>query len=221
MPCIRHQGQPERRPMTQRKLRPRTRIQREKTEQILAAALDVFAASGFAGGSINTIAKAAGVSTPNLLYYFKSKEEIRRELLERTLQLWMAPLSLLNPNGDPIDEICAYISRKLEISKNFPKESKLFAYEMLSGLEESRKQIFEALKVLYYAKIAVIEDWMKSGQINAVSPQHLIFSIWATTQHYSDFDTQIEELWPESSDARYASAEKFLTEMYRRLLTPR
>lgn len=205
--------------MTQRKARPRTRIQREKTELILAAALDVFAESGFAGGSVNVIAKAAGISTSHLLYYFPNKEEIRRALLERTLQLWMSPLGLMNPNGDPIEEIILYIRRKLEISRNFPKESKLFAYEMLSGLPQSREQIFEALKALYDAKITAIEDWMKAGKINTVSAQHLIFSIWATTQHYADFDTQIEELMPERPEIRYAEAEQFLIEMYRRLLS--
>lgn len=204
--------------MTERKARPRTRIQREKTELILAAALDVFAESGFAGGSVNVIAKAAGISTSHLLYYFPNKEAIRRALLERTLQLWMSPLGLMNPNGDPIEEICLYIRRKLEISRNFPKESKLFAHEMLSGLPASREQIFEALKTLYDAKITVIEDWMKAGRINSVSAQHLIFSIWATTQHYADFDTQIEELMPERPEVRYAEAEEFLIEMYRRLL---
>lgn len=200
--------------------RPRTRIQREKTEQILAAALDVFASHGFSGGSINAIAKAAGLTTPNLLYYFKSKDDIRRELMERTLQLWIAPLSMLNPNGDPVQEICLYIRRKLEISQSFPKESKLFAYEILNGIPGSREQVFRALKTVYHTKIAVIEDWMKAGRINAVSPQHLFFSIWATTQHYADFEAQIEELSPEKLDNRFAEAEEFLTDMYRRLLTP-
>ena len=27
--------------------------------------------------------------------------------------------------------------------------------------------------------------------IDAVLPDHLIFSIWATTQHYADFDVQV------------------------------
>lgn len=200
--------------------RRKTRIQREKTEQILASALDVFAAHGFSGGSINAIAKAAGLTTPNLLYYFKSKDDIRRELMERTLQLWTAPLSMLNPHGDPVEEICLYIGRKLEISRKFPKESKLFVYEILNGLPQSREQIFGALKAVYHNKIGVIEDWMRSGRINAVSARHLIFSIWATTQHYADFETQIDELAPEDPDSRFAEAEAFLTGMYRRLLTP-
>ncbi len=45
-----------------------TRIQREKTEAILAAALDVFSSHGFRGATLDQIAEAAGLSKPNLLY---------------------------------------------------------------------------------------------------------------------------------------------------------
>ena len=46
-----------------------TRIQQEKRERILEAALDVFSAHGFRGATIDQIAEAAGMSKPNLLYY--------------------------------------------------------------------------------------------------------------------------------------------------------
>ncbi|WP_264213337.1 TetR family transcriptional regulator C-terminal domain-containing protein [Leisingera thetidis] len=199
--------------------KPKTRIQRQKTEQILAAALEVFAQHGSSGASINLIAKTAGLTTPNLLYYFESKDAIRRELLGRTLQLWMAPLNMLSPHGDPIEEICQYIRRKLEISQNFPKESKFFANEILSGLPRSRSEIFGPLKELYNAKIMVLEDWMRDGRMAAVDPHHLLFSIWATTQHYADFDVQIEEIAPGKAQDRFAEAEVFLFEMYKKLLT--
>ena len=68
--------------MTRAASRPRpTRIQREKTEAILAAALDVFATHGFRGATLDQIAEAAGLSKPNLLYWFASKEEVHRMLL--------------------------------------------------------------------------------------------------------------------------------------------
>ncbi|SDF39007.1 TetR family transcriptional regulator C-terminal domain-containing protein [Limimaricola pyoseonensis] len=198
--------------------KPKTRIQRKNTEQILGAALEVFAQHGSSGASINMIAKTAGLTTPNLLYYFESKDAIRRELLSRTLQLWMSPLNMLSPNGEPVEEICQYIRRKLDISKNFPKESKFFANEILSGLPQSRSEIFEPLKELYNAKIAVLENWIAEGRIAPVDPHHLLYSIWATTQHYADFDVQIEEIAPEKSKDRFAEAEAFLIEMYRKLL---
>lgn len=199
--------------------KPKTKIQRQKTEQIMAAALEVFARHGSSGASINLIAKTAGLTTPNLLYYFESKDAIRQELLGRTLQLWMAPLSMLSPRGEPIDEICEYIRRKLEVSRNFPRESKFFANELLSGQPQNRSEIFGPLKDLYNAKILMLEDWMQEGKIATVDPHHLLFSIWATTQHYADFDVQIEEIAPAKAEDRYAEAEVFLLEMYKKLLT--
>ena len=82
--------------------RRRTRIQEENERKILAAALDVFSDKGFRGASLDDIAAAAGMSKPNMLYYFKGKEEIHLTLLSRLLENWLAPLQTLNPDGDPL-----------------------------------------------------------------------------------------------------------------------
>ena len=47
------------------------------------------------------------------------------------------------------------------------------------------------LKPLVDEKAAVIRGWIRNGRIARVDPWHLIFSIWATTQHYADFDVQV------------------------------
>ena len=70
----------------------RTRIQQEKRELILEAALEVFSTNGFRGSTIDQIAEAAGMSKPNLLYYFRTKEAIYRTLLESMLFTWLEPL---------------------------------------------------------------------------------------------------------------------------------
>jgi len=48
------------------------------------------------------------------------------------------------------------------------------------------------LKALVDDKSAIIGSWIEQGKLAAVDPQHLIFMIWATTQHYADFATQVE-----------------------------
>ena len=107
-----------------------TRIQAEKRELILEAALDVFSAHGFRGATIDQIADAAGMSKPNLLYYFKSKEDIHTTLIERLLETWLAPLHEIDDIGDPMTELRAYIRRKLEMARDYPRESRLFANEI-------------------------------------------------------------------------------------------
>jgi TetR/AcrR family transcriptional regulator len=168
-----------------------TRIQLEKRRVILDAALDVFSAHGFRGATVDRIAERAGMSKPNLLYYFASKQAIYVAALEDTLQEWLQPLANLDPAGDPIAEIGHYINAKLEMSRTRPEASKLFANEILHGAPAIRGFLGGPLKALVDDKAAVIAGWIDAGRLNAVDPYHLIFMIWAVTQHYADFEVQI------------------------------
>lgn len=171
--------------------RRRTRIQEENEEKILDAALEVFATWGYRGATVDQIAALAGMTKPNLLYYFRRKEDIYLAVLERTHEMWLEPLEHLDPAGDPATEIAAYIGRKLEMSRDNPKASRLFAMEILQGAPVLGATLTGRLKTLVDQKAAVIRGWSDAGRIAPVDPHHLIFMIWATTQHYADFDTQI------------------------------
>jgi TetR/AcrR family transcriptional regulator len=72
--------------------KPPTRIQQRNRAAILSAGLDIFSQFGFRGATLDQIADAAGLSKPNLLYYFPSKEAIHTALLERLLETWLDPL---------------------------------------------------------------------------------------------------------------------------------
>lgn len=203
--------------------RPVTRIQREKQEVILEAALDVFSQFGFRGSTIDQIADAAGMSKPNLLYYFKSKEDIHAPILARILETWLEPLRELNPDGDPLPEIQSYIRRKLEMSRDFPRESRLFANEMLRGAPGFHQVLHTELKELVDEKAKVIKGWMAQGKIAKADPHHLIFSIWATTQHYADFDIQVRAVLGKerSGEGRFEDAARFLDQLYLHGLHPK
>jgi TetR/AcrR family transcriptional regulator len=198
------------------KARPRTRIQREKQDVILDAALDVFSLHGFRGATIDQIAEAAGMSKPNLLYYFSSKEEIHRRLLEDMLDLWLDPLREFDAGGDPVSELRSYIRRKLEMARDFPRQSRLFANEMLQGAPHAIDVLEGELKALVDDKARVIECWMHEGKIVRTDPYHLIFSIWATTQHYADFDVQVRAvLGPaRGGEGRFEDAARYLENLF-------
>jgi len=197
-----------------------TRIQREKTGQILEAALEVFSTYGFRGSTIDQIASQAGLSKPNLLYYFDSKEAIHARLLERLLENWLDPLKTLDPDGDPVEEILDYVLRKLEMARDYPRESRLFANEILQGAPRIMDQISGPLKTLVDEKAGVIAAWSKAGRLAPVDPYHLIFSIWATTQHYADFDTQVRVILGARDETRFDDATVYLKEMFTKLLRP-
>lgn len=197
---------------------PRTRIQTRNREAILAAGLTVFSALGFRGATLDEIAKDAGLSKPNLLYYFPSKEAIYTALLEGLLDTWLDPLRALNPDGAALDELLAYVGRKLSLSRDYPRESRLFANEILQGAPQIGEVLATDLKALVDARAAVIQGWVNAKQIAPVDPHHLIFSIWSLTQHYADFDVQVRAVL--GQDDPFPGAEAHLDQMFRRILTP-
>ncbi|MSU92255.1 HTH-type transcriptional regulator RutR [Rhodobacteraceae bacterium 2CG4] len=197
-----------------------TRIQRQKTRAILDAALEVFSQHGFRGATLDQIADAAGLSKPNLLYYFEGKEAIHRTLLHRLLDTWLDPLRQLDPAGEPLREIRAYLLRKLEMSRDYPRESRLFANEMLQGAPRISDEIQGELKALVDEKAQVIRGWVEAGRLAPVDPYHLIFSIWATTQHYADFEVQVRGILGAGADGHFHDAARFLTQLYTGGLKP-
>lgn len=193
-----------------------TRIQREKRELILEAALEVFSTHGFRGSTIDQIAEAAGMSKPNLLYYFKNKEEIFATLIKRLLEVWLAPLREMDADGDPATEIRSYIRRKIEMSRDFPRESRLFANEILQGAPRILPILETELKELVDEKAEVMRGWMRAGKLKRMDPHHFIFAIWSTTQHYADFDVQVRAvLGPDKGgEGRFEDAARFLEQLY-------
>jgi TetR/AcrR family transcriptional regulator len=206
--------------MGRAKIAPQTRIQREKSDRILQAALNIFSTYGFRGSTLDQIAEAAGLSKPNLLYYFDGKEAIHARLLERLLDTWLAPLRAMDPAGEPVEEILGYVRRKLEMAEALPRESRLFANEILQGAPRIHGEIEGPLKTLVDEKAGVIEGWVRAGRLRPVDPHHLIFSIWATTQHYADFDVQVRAVLGSRGHRRFEDAADFLAGLYRRALTP-
>ncbi len=195
-----------------------TRIQKKNRAAILEAALNVFSANGFRGATVDQIAAEAGLSKPNLLYYFPSKIEMHNALLAQLMDTWLDPLRDLNAEGDPLTEIMAYVRRKLQMSRDFPRESRLFANEIVQGAPRIHDALNHDLKTLVDEKTIVLEKWMEAGKIARVHPYHLLFSVWSLTQHYADFDVQVRAIL--GNEDPFDGAESFIETLYQRLLTP-
>lgn len=196
-----------------------SRIQIKNRKRILDAALEVFSRHGYRGATLDQIADEAGLSKPNVLYYFGGKEDIHVTLLNQLMESWLEPLEQLDPDGEPLNEILAYVRRKVEMTREFPRESRLFANEILQGAPRMGPHLESGLKPLFDKKCAVISGWADAGQIAPVDPRHLIFSIWATTQHYADFDAQVRVLMAGEKGV-LDGASSHVETMFRKLLTP-
>jgi len=175
----------------------RTRIQVENEEKILDGGLEIFSRYGYRGATVDQIAEASGMSKPNMLYYFRRKHDIYVAVLKRTLTMWLQPLEEISASGDPAEELTRYIGKKLEFSRTNPQESRLFASEIIQGAPQLRPVLERQVHDLVEQKAAVLRTWAREGKIIDVDPCHLIFMIWATTQHYADFESQIDAVLPD------------------------
>lgn len=169
----------------------KTRIKIRNEEKILEAALRLFSSYGFHGTTMEKIAELADMSQPNLHNYFKTKADLYEAVLNDILTIWVDPISNLDVMGDPATELRHYIAKKIEMARKYPEASRIFAAEMLQGAPILMHHLKGHVRMKVKAFSTVIESWVRQGKIREVDPVHLIFMIWASTQHYADFQPQI------------------------------
>jgi TetR/AcrR family transcriptional regulator len=168
-------------------------LNRDKLEaDIVAQAVRVFAENGYEGASIATIADKADLSKQNLMYYFPTKQALYQRVLDAVLDEWLARMdTLADPAGQPRDMLRAYVQAKLRFSREHPWASRVYAMEVISGAPLFGEQIRERVVPLVRKDIDVFERWIGEGRIARVNATHLLFAIWAMTQSYADFGTQM------------------------------
>jgi len=171
--------------------RKKTRITVKNEKKILDAAQQVIAEYGFHGATIDRVAEGAGISKPNLHYYFPTKNDLYLAVLRRTLDIWVDSLAKLDPEGDPETELTRYIVEKVEMSREHPVASRVFANEILRGAPVLENYLKKDLRAFVKQKAEVIQSWIDAGKLAPIEPTHLLFLIWAATQHYADFAPQV------------------------------
>lgn len=168
---------------------------REETRaQIQQAAERVFADYGYVGASFSRIAAEAGLPKSNIVYYYQTKEKLYRNVVENIFNVWREAADVLSPERDPIAALGDYIEIKLELARTRPYGSKVWANEIIQRAPVVQDYLENELRQWTDDRIAVIEYWIAQKQIRPVSARHLLYAIWATTQHYADFKHQIRTL---------------------------
>ena len=167
------------------------RIRQQQECAILQAAEQVFARAGFQGATMAEIALRAGLPKSNLHYYFGTKAEVYRAVLGHILRLWLAETDCITPDADPREALGQYIAAKMRLTAERPDASRVFANELLHGAPEIGDYLRGELRALVADKAQVIEGWIAEGRMAPVDPVHLFISLWALTQTYADFETQV------------------------------
>lgn len=182
------------RQMSTRKKNAKVAVRRENERIILAAAEAVFAECGFRGSTTQMIARRAGLPKANLYYYFPTKKALYRRVVENIFNIWLDSADSFDDCEDPVDALTRYIGKKMDISRQHPMGSKVWANEILHGAPVIQDYLETTLRDWTASRVAIIKRWISAGLIDPIDPNHLLYMIWATTQHYADFDHQINTL---------------------------
>lgn len=172
----------------------RNEIRAQNEALILQAAEKVFAEAGFGGATMQLIADVAGLPKANLHYYFASKEQLYRQVVQTIFEIWLAAAEAMDGAETPAEGIGAYIEAKMDISRRHPNGSKVWASEVMHGAPVIQDYLETTLRDWTKGRAALIQRWIDEGRMAPVDPEHLLYMLWATTQHYADFNHQIETL---------------------------
>ncbi|MEM9583718.1 MAG: TetR/AcrR family transcriptional regulator [Pseudomonadota bacterium] len=166
----------------------------ETKTRIRFAAERVFAEYGYSGASFSMIAAEAGLPKSNIVYYYSSKKALYRVVVEDIFNVWRAAADTIHPDNDPLEALGDYIDTKLDLARTRPYGSKVWANEIIQRAPIVQDYLEGELRRWTEERIAVIDGWSAAGLIRPVSARHLLYAIWATTQHYADFTHQIRTL---------------------------
>jgi TetR/AcrR family transcriptional regulator len=170
-------------------VRQRSRASIER--RILEAAESVFAEAGFNGATTAEIARRAAIPKANLHYYFNTKEELYQQVLTGIVNTWLHTADEITPEAEPARALSHYIAAKIELARERPIPSRVFANEIIHGAPHLGKYLATDLRSWLDTKAKVIRGWIAAGKMRDIDPRHLFFMIWASTQTYADFASQI------------------------------
>ncbi|MEL0638740.1 MULTISPECIES: TetR/AcrR family transcriptional regulator [Marinomonas] len=159
--------------------------------RILEAAEIEFGLKGYSGASLQHIADRANLPKPNIVYYFQSKANLYKHVLNQILADWNDLFNQATVDDDPAIILDGFIREKLELSFTNPRSSRIFAMEVIGGASHIGDYLKEELVPWLTSRVSVIQGWIDAGKMRAIDPTSLIFMVWATTQHYADFEAQI------------------------------
>jgi TetR/AcrR family transcriptional regulator len=171
------------------------RVKGEVRKKILDAALECFGTKGYEGASIRDIAEKAGVTLPNIYYYFKDKEGLYQAVLKDTVaDLMEILIKLDDPEASFRDRFIALGKAKMRMAGQKNAAIELFIKEMLSsgitspGLTPSLAGVMQTgLKYLE----DMISAAVKKGEIKPINPRiGVLYLISLAFAHGSKFIAQ-------------------------------
>ncbi|MCB9792960.1 MAG: TetR/AcrR family transcriptional regulator [Alphaproteobacteria bacterium] len=141
---------------------------RDKHEQIMRAAVAVFAEKGFHAARVSDIARKAGVADGTIYLYFKNKEALLLGVFEETMdRLREGVLAALADEKDPLAKIRVFAQHHFEKVQENPEVAIVLQVELRQS--KTFISVYRPRKLWDYLGVfeAILDEGIAQGVIRA------------------------------------------------------
>ena len=143
----------------------------DKPQQIIEAAVRVFARKGYFNSRVSDIAREAGIAAGTIYLYFKTKEDIlttlfRDKMAEFVAKLWKA----MADQPDPVSKVRRLVYLHFDLLERNPDLAEVVQIELRQGQKFFRGASGQEI-ASYFALIGtVLEEGVAAGRFRADLP---------------------------------------------------
>ena len=161
---------------------PKPDIREERKEQILDAAMTVFAQKGFHQARMDDIVEQSGLSKGTIYWYFKSKHEIISTIMGKIFEAEFKSLQeLLEEDSSAVSKINKFINMAQYDVENMLLQTPL-TYEFISSASrepEIRLTLQKYLRNYIELMNAIIQQGVDSGEFRPVEAEDAAIALGA------------------------------------------
>jgi TetR/AcrR family transcriptional regulator len=172
-----------------------TRNSETTKNSILDAAEAEFAVAGLTAARTEAIAAQTGVTKAMIYYYFHSKEELYRAVLNRSLTGMLELQEQLQLDCLPPDAaLVKLLTKMLDCMSENPRIGSILALEAIQN--KGKYYPTQLGSLLYGTLVKILEQGMNTGEFRQLEPRHTAVNIVGTCSFYFTAQENLKYLWP-------------------------
>src|SRR5918996_2714393 len=136
----------------------------DRPQQIIDAAIRVFARTGYYNSRVSDIAREAGVASGTIYLYFKTKEEILVSLFREKMAAWVAYVrEAITDESDPVAKIRRLVALHFSVLEKDPALAEVVQVELRQGHKFFRGASAHEVSAYFELIGSVLEEGQAAG----------------------------------------------------------
>ncbi len=143
----------------------------DKPQQIVEAAIRVFARNGYYNSRVSDIAREAGIASGTIYLYFKTKDEILVTLFRDRMAAFVAHLRReIAAQPDPVAKIRRLVNVHFAVLEQSPALAEVVQVELRQGHKFFRGASAHEVSAYFELIGAILEEGVAAGRFHADLP---------------------------------------------------